>query len=250
MSTEIQKVPGTFNLPANWPKLEIPDLVSNVYADFRADSLPLGVLAQWSKSAGTATWSLKPSVASVSTAPVVSRDSGGRNRVVFEGGSRLDSVFPETEMLGDVSYVVTAAPMWSKGTDSVRLVSGSGTGYRAVNHSTGAQFLFRSSESPEARTADVGVETPSGTITTVGARFTSTEVSGKAYGQPNVVTAIPTGPVLKQTNVFVGASGSAPPAGLFWGSIYRIQIWKRALSNLELDAAMAENAVRYGIPAR
>lgn len=248
MPTEIQKVPGKFNLPSDWPKLVLPDTTTDLYADFDATTLPLGALSgAWRTNGGSTPFALSSRTGA--PVPTVSKDANGIQKVTFDGTNRLDGN-PATfaAMPAQLTILATFRPtQWVNPDDAgnIRVVTGPGWAYRSIqmNGKTQGQY-FVASGAGEARMAST---VPVGQITQVAGRFGVSSTTANIYGIGTTVGAA-TGTVTSQAGFFIGANGEDAPAGHFKGDLYRVQIWGRVLNDTDIAAAMSQNAERFRIP--
>lgn len=252
MPTEIQKVPGTFTLPAGWPRLVIPDTKTGIYADFDAASLPLGRLnGRWESNAGTVPFALtnRNNPANPSDEPVVTVDSNGNQRVTFDGTNRLDSTpNPFPAMPAQITILATIRPTWfsdpNDAQSHVRIVTGPGNAYRSIQLNWAVPGQYLAAGTPGS--AQVTSTRPLGQLTQAAARFGAATIQADVYGA-GTAKAAATGTLTTQTGLFLGANGEGSPLGHFKGDFYRVQIWSRVLNDTDLAAAMAENAERFNI---
>lgn len=237
--TEIQKVPGEFNLPADWPRLALPDTQGRV-ADYQASTLTVGNLPTtgWASSLG----SIAPLVANPAMAtPAVRSDSSGKKYLRMDT-SRLEAT---VDWAGDLTILVVLRPDMAS-TRYARIVSGGTAGYRAINAEQTNAFAAQTSASGGATSRLTTVTT--GQLTAVLGRYSATEVDLKQHGQP-WSTPAPTSGHPKQTVFCVGANmaNPVPDIAFLHADVYRIQVWNRVLPKAEAEAALQANAATYGL---
>lgn len=237
-TTEIQKVPGTFNLPTDWPRLIFPDTTTGLIADWRADLLPVGTLA----STG---WKSATGAAGVLTAdgslaqPTVKTDARGQKHLTMESTRMRSTV----NWAGDITILAVVRPTLTAGQVS-RIASGGGDGYRSLNTSNSDKFSIATNKS--SATGSTIPNVASGALTAVIGRYGATELDGLQYGgswsTPAVATGHPT-----QSVLFVGGNSSGDATAFLRGDLYRLQVWNRILTKTDAEAALQTMANTYGI---
>lgn len=237
-STEIQKVPGQFNLPAGWPRLEFPDITSGLVADWDAASLKAGALpgTGWPSSVTTAP---PLAVTEGTAAPLVAVDSAGRPFVRFDTAKLYTTV----SWLGDTTIMVTLRPDLADG-NLGRVITGGGAGYRAMQLNGTASPTVTTSRAPSPTSLPGTFAT--GKLTAVIGRYGASEVDGiVSGGQWSAPAATPGHP--PQTLFVMGANTATPPTASSYlhADVYRVQVWSRILSKADAAAALSAAAQRY-----
>lgn len=238
--TEIQKVPGRFNLPKDWPRLVLPDLTSDLLADWRAEDLPVGAMpvTGWRSAAGPQADALKLVNDPGRALPVVAVDGNGNKYARFTN-SLLQAA---TLWDGPVTIVATVRPD-ADATGVQRIITGPSGRFRSVARQgtgfavgvTGLTAYFTTSAQP-------------GELAIVAARFTETDLDAVQYGFPWSPVKPIEGGYPRQDIVAVGSNIAAPGTeGFFKGDIYRLQVWGRAMSNADVEAALQSNFNAYGL---
>lgn len=236
-STEIQKVPGNFNLPAGWPRLEFPDVTTGLVADWRADALPLGNFPAdgWKSSVG----SLPPLKHLLSaSAPQVMQDAAGMKYLRFDS-SRLAAA---VDWSGDLTVLAVLNPDFPAGLVG-RIVAGPGGAYRSLSTTGTGSFMAKTNAAGDRV---LGTQAIPGRVTAVLARYSATAVDGKMHGQDWSSASIPSA-VPAQKEVYVGAGAGMTADSILKAGLYRLQVWDRSLSKNDADAALQQMAAAYRI---
>lgn len=238
-TTELQRVPGNFRLPAGWPRVEVPDTETGLLAQWDASTLPLGALADtgWFPNLGSA----GPLATVAGTAaPSVARDAAG-NRFLRLNKTRLRSY---VEIDGDTTVLVVLKTVPHDG-NRVRILTGN-NGYRGL-YLTSAGYVADAGKTPDAGSATLPATPDPAAITAVAGRYSTAKVDVAAYGK-GFSPAIAGTALARQTEITVGSSSINPPGAdtFLTADLYRIQIWNRRLGNTDVEAAMASAANTYG----
>lgn len=234
--TEIQKVPGQFNLPAGWPRLDFPDTTTGLVADFRAADLPLGTLSADGWKSTDRTLTLKP--ATSLAAPVVRADSRGQRYLQIER-SRLSAV---VDWSGPVTMLAVVKTPFESGR-SARITSGGGAGWRRLGTANLQGFSVATDKNP------TGVGIPEGvsdTLTAIIGRFGPSQIDGMKHGGVWSTPAdVPS--ASNQTQFLVAAGTTDDESQFFKGNLYQVQVWNRVLSKSDAEAALqlAANTYRF-----
>lgn len=237
-TTQIQRVPGTFRLPAGWPRLEIPDTETGFLVDWDASSLTLGTLpeAGWAPILGSAG---PMALVAGTTAPTVGQDAQGR-KFVRLNKTRLRSYL---ELTGETTALVVLKAGPHEG-NRVRILTGN-NGYRGL-YLTSAGYVADVGKTPAATSATVPAVPDPAAVTAVAARYGKTRADltayGKAWSGEVATTALD-----RQTEMTLGSSSINPPGEDTYLSadVYRIQLWDRFLTKTDVEAALKINAARY-----
>lgn len=250
--TEIQRVPGSFTLPAGWPKMEFPDITSNLLHDWVADDLTVG--------SNVKTWADRISGRSLSPAthatapweplPVVSIN-GGHKAVRFNGASRLDA---DVNFPADLT-VCMVYKMNEASAASARLLSG-GDSFRTWM--TGSSATGRLTINMNSGTALMGEMTVPGAKRDVWQAAATAYSAGRAADNKMVAQilgdAVVSGPLgtqaaPSQKKLFIGFNPATPPSpsvGLV-GEVARIMVWGRALSEMDMREVLRQRGVEYSL---
>lgn len=251
MTTEIQKIPGNFNLPAGWPKVEFPDITTGLVYDWHADDLNVGVFEPWIDRVSGVTLS---TFGSAFALPNVIVDTNGRKTVVFEKASKLRAT------VGQLPHFMTMSLVAKPGPDnngSARLISGQ-PGFKLVNMDTvGGRMVTNSTVENEDKTrvtvgsASVTGLIPNKQINAVIRYEPGVSITSQFTGAKAVTGKLGTA-VANAQDLLVGYNTvNAPSASLiegYQGTISRITIWERALSPLDIESVMFENQITYELP--
>lgn len=236
-STEIQKVPGNFNLPSGWPRLEFPDVTTGLVADWRADSLPVGAFPSdgWKSSVGTL-----PPLKHLTSAdtPQVMQDAGGMKYLRFSS-SRLGTA---VDWSGDLTVLAVLNPDFPAGLVG-RVVAGPGGAYRSLSTTGTGSFMAKTNTAGDRV---LGTASIPGRVTAVLARYSATAVDGKVHGQDWSSASIPSA-VPAQKEMYVGAGAGMAADSILKAGLYRLQVWDRALSKNDAEAALQQVAATYRI---
>lgn len=250
MATEIQRIPGSFSLPADWPKVEFPDINSNLLFDWRADDLPLGDIAQpWlDRVSGQALTAM--SGGSWQSIPVINAGSGHK-AAQFRGASRLriDHTLPQ-ELTMCFVYRHREA-----GNSGGRLASGSDS-YRTVMAGTGESLntnvaVNSSNVLGQALIPGVKLETwQSATVSFATGRGDNSKIIGQVLGGPTTEQKILPEVMPPQAVLYIGFNPTSPGGTNsatvgYKGDIARIMVWGRGLSPIDVRAANRAQQLQY-----
>lgn len=251
MTTEIQKIPGNFNLPTTWPKVEFPDITSSVLYDWHADDLKLGAFQPWvDRVSGLALTTFSSNF----DLPNVISETNGHKAIVFEKRSKIRAA------VGVLPHFMTLSLVVEPGSDnsgSARLISGQ-PGFKLVNMDTvGAKMVTNSTiESADKVRTTLGSATVGGLVankkTNAVVRYEpGVSITAQLLGGVPVVGALQN--VVSNTEDFLVGYNTlgTPSASLsegFQGKISRITIWNRALSPVDIESVMFENKGTYKLP--
>lgn len=237
-TTEIQRVPGTFNLPSNWPRVEIPDVETGILVSWDASSLELGALpvSGWIASNGSA-----GPLAAVSgtNVPLVAKDAMGK-KFVRLNKTRLRSY---VEINGDTTVLMVLRTAPHEG-NRVRILTGN-NGYRGL-YLTASGFVADIARTPDSSSAILPAIPNPASIMAVAGRFSSSKVDIAAYGKgwsPEMSNTS----LSRQTEITVGSSSINPPGDdtYLTADLYAIHIWNRHLSKTDVEAALRNSAISY-----
>lgn len=239
------KIPGNFKVPENWPKAQPIDTITDLYFDFQADSLPVGAVAKWNSAGGTVPWAFASDASAA--APVVAVDAKGKKYLNFTGKERLNSGNLTAGVAGPMTIIMTMQTTFSVSptavSDHARAFSGGGNGYRAIMiKGDGAKtYIVRTNNSQEVWLNEAAPDS----VASVAMRYADTGLDAKNNTGPWRGPVVPTSPVT-QYQFLVGASAANPPLGFYIGKVYRIQAWRRTLTNVEVEYITKNNAEVYG----
>lgn len=248
MSTEVQKIPGVFNLPSNWPKVQFPRIDEGIILDWSADDLALGNLSSWTDRKSGKALKLAPSF----DAPVVEAGPNGHKAVKFDARTKLiadvTNFIPQNT---SIAVVYNVDPTCST---AARLLSGQ-SGFRTWSPGTSSKMNLNS-------TAKAGL-TPLGTITSgpiVKGTWQSTatryisgkEIYARTLNGAGVTGVMAAGDIDQQvfivgynTSGVIGGETSDPG---YKGLIARIVVWDHALNDVDIDAYLAVQKNTYLLP--
>lgn len=247
MPIEIQRIPGDFTFPTDWPKLTFSN-VDKVVMDWWADDLDLGPLTtSWvDRVSGV---EMVPTLLNDSWQPPVVKEggAGGHRAVRFDGLSRLMATRDFKSSLA-YSIVYKVDPATSSG---ARVVSGK-MGFRSL-------LVASPSTNPSALTGQVATA-PNVVVNTktmynmvmnqwqsavishsFGGNYSGQILNGPVFSMPSSTQEI------SQTDLVLGynTAGTATltaefPVGLH-GEISRFTVWDMGLSELEIDTVNKSN---------
>jgi hypothetical protein len=256
MVTQVQKIPGTFTLPADWPKFEYPDIETDLLFDWVAEDLTAGPFTGWKdRIAGNSFF--HEGISTVGP-PVVTDGTGpdGSATVTFTWDGTAN-VTPQriranfADLLGDVSIaVVYKANVISDG--SARILSGAG-GFRSIeNYTTVNGVMLRGAAGASNIYASMGVPgAPEDQWNIVVGRWSESaqQMSGKALG--GTLSTVPMVGQIQQTAFYIGGNTANPPGvgSRLNGHIARMSVWHRAVKDIDIDAILFSYSDRYGITA-
>lgn len=239
--TEVQKIPGKFNLPDTWPKVDLAANTTDGMAfDWHADDLEVGKpITTWADRVGAKTLAVDDGF----TPPTVIQDPvTGHKTVVFSGLNRLSDWW---QILGDMSISVVYK-VDSDNFGGSRILSGS-PGYRLWSPVSAGGLTINVADKPSSPLGQmVMTTTRAKTAWQVGVvRYRpETDMYGRLSGGESFETPI-TGPFISERfvvgyNTAATPAATAPNASGFKGQISRITIWDRALANTDIDLAILE----------
>lgn len=239
-TTEVQRVPGVFNLPDDWPTLDFPDLTTGLIADFHASDLPVGGLeAGWKSAVGTMKLTLDTRSAVV---PQAVNDSSGRRVVRFSDG-RL--VAYNINLSGPLTYVIAMRPTARVTTGNRRVMTGNLQGYRALTLEP-AGVAMKTATQPDAKPISSPIVQDKGLV--IAGRFgaqTDGYVLGSGWSatfeDPDLIGLV-------QDELDLGANASSPPTpgSTMQADVYRVQVFNRVLTKTDVEAAAQNYASAYG----
>lgn len=238
-TTEIQRVPGAFRLPADWPRLEFPDTETGLLVDWDASTLPLGSLATagWEPAAGKGA---PITVVGSNPVPEVRVDASG-HKFLQLNKTRLRSY---TELASETTILVVLKPTGQSGAKA-RILTGNLT-YRGLYLTSGG-FAADVGQAPGSTNSTLaGMPTPGVVTATVG-RYGNASVDVAAHGKGWSLPS-PVSNLSRQSEFTIGSNTLTPPTedGFLVADLYRVQIWNRVLTRTDVEAVMQLNAARYG----
>lgn len=239
--TEVQKIPGKFNLPDGWPQVDLEANATNGLAfDWHADDLAVGQpVTEWADRIGAKTLAVDDKFA----APTVIQDAvTGHKSLVFNGMARMSDWW---QIPGDLSISVVYKVDGDNFGGS-RILSGS-TGYRLWSPITAGGLTINVADKPSSPLGQMVMATSrakSAWQAGVVRYRPGVDMYGRMAGGVAVEAPIPGSMVSERFVVGYNTSNepalTAPNASGFKGQISRISIWNRALSNADLDLAILE----------
>lgn len=251
MTTEIQRIPGNFNLPASWPKIYFPDIKTNVLYDWHADDLSVGAFQPWvDRISGMR---LETSAAEFDL-PMVVLEDNGHKAVVFDKRSKLKA---STGLLPNLMTMSIVAEAGLDNSASSRLISGS-SGFKLVNMDTssGKMTVNSTMQNADQSRTTLGSAIIPGLVTNKKTNAIvryepGVSITGQLLGGNAVSGTL--GPEVSNTTVLmVGYNTSPVPTSSlvegFRGKVSRITIWKKALTTVDMQAVFMENKLSYKLP--
>lgn len=251
-TTEIQKVPGNFNLPADWPKLEIPDVTSDLLGDWNGRNLEVGPMpGNWGNSISNAAGSFYPFKGGFYEDPVVELDEeSGENYIKFtKSRLRVDKL----NILQDahLTIIVTVRPSeptanGTSTTNTERIISGANGGFRAISRAFDSNTgLNQFRLSVTSRTVNLPAQLSGNTKYSVVGRFTGTTINGKSSIDSEYVRDNNSLQQSVQSYINLGGNDTTNMGTNFRGDVFRVQIWTRLLSDTDVEAVFKENKERF-----
>lgn len=239
--TEIQKVPGAFYLAPGWPKLEFPKLVEGVVAEYNAQDLALGPAAAWQSRAGTLP---AAAIKGEATPNVVAEDPDGKKHMIMSVTRYTQNgiLWPKDLEMTILAVVRPSTPPVASNVE--RIISGPLNGFRSLQRGNTTYRVGVTSGTKELTPGGVKV----GKRAVIIGRFRPTEMTGQQFGGTPYTSNVSPHTV-DQTYALIGGNDSTAVDAAFQGSIYRLIIWGRPLSDMEMQAALQENATLYNVEA-
>lgn len=235
----IQKIPGKFQVPPDWPKIEKIDLETGLIYEWDASTLDLGPLPDtgWKASVGDKSFVVQANTPNVE----VVQDVNGVSGVKFEA-TRIGA---DLALSGDMTMLVTLRPSSTPASGGLRLLSGDANLFRGLYLDKNGFMVVvganKATNSPQV----IGTLPTEGEGTVVAARY-GDKMDGLVLGQTRSIQFdVPGKP--DQVRFMSGGNGGNPPSYFYKGLIYRYQMWNRLLSDKELEAAVTDNAKKYKI---
>lgn len=239
--TEIQKVPGAFTLAPGWPKLEFPKLVEGVVAEYNAQDLALGPTPAWQSRVGNLP---AAAIRGEATPNVVAEDPDGKKHMISSISRYTQNGILWPKELEMTFLAVVRPSTQPASSNSERIISGPLNGFRSLQRGTSTYRVGVTSGTKDLTPAGVKV----GKRAVIIGRFRQTEITGQQFGgTPYTMNVNPS--TLDQTYALIGGNDSTALDTAFQGSIYRIIIWGRPLSDMEMQSALQENAALYNVEA-
>lgn len=242
MYTEIQTISGGTELPTGWPKLEFGEFSTGLIHDWNASSLAVGDLPStgW-VSYGTTPATLKTS--GNTPAPKVVLDPINNKKYIR---------FTDNQMTAAVSWTSDTTILYVIRPDVItgnqgRALSGLNGNFRGFITSGSNIEMTQSTSKGGTRTGIIASGLGTRRLTTFVGRWGATEFSGKEYG--GAVKSFEGAEHPQQKIMVIGANTSNPPiANTFLkADVFRIMVWNRVLTDIDVETALAANAREYGI---
>lgn len=248
MPTEVQRIPGAFNLPANWPKVQFPRVDEGILLDWWADDLSLGEMTSWTDRKAGLSLNLNTGF----DAPVVTNGPNNHKAIQFNARTKLttrvDNLLPQSTTIAAVYNVDPAC------STAARIMSGQ-TSFRTWTPGAGSAMHLNTARIAGAGTLGSIQSGPivKGTWQSTAARY----VSGKEIYAKTLNGKAVSGPMaegeLEQTTFIVGYNtaatlGSDANDPGFKGLLSRIVMWDRVLTDVDIDAFLAIQKNTFKLP--
>lgn len=249
MPTEVQRIPGVFNLPSSWPKVQFPRIDEGILLDWWADDLTLG--------SSVSTWADRKSGKELKLATnfdpaTVVAGPNSHKAVKFVSRSKFTA-----SVTGLLPQSMAMAVVYNVDPDcstAARLISGQ-SGFRTWSPGSGAKMHINAT-----RTAGTGAlgtvqsgPTVKGTWQTTAARYISNkEIYAKTLNGAGVTGTMLEGDIDQQVLIVgfntAGVIGGETTDPGYKGLISRIVVWDRALNDVDIDAFLAVQKNTFKLP--
>lgn len=248
MPTEVQKIPGAFNLPANWPKVEFPNIDSGILFDWWADDLALGSASTWvDRKSGK---ELK--LATNFDAPVVVNGPNNHKALTFNQRSKLTAAI--TGLIPQNTSIAVVYNVDPECSTASRLLSGQ-SGFRTWTPGVGSRMHINATRVAGSGALGTAQSGPiiKGTWQTTAARYVSgKEIYARTLNGEPVTAALAVGDIDQQTLIVgyntAGTIGSESTEAGYKGMISRLVIWDKSLTDVDIDAFLAIQKNIFKLP--